>query len=71
MVVMEKKMSAKGMWLGTNNHSDVFKMGSNVLFEVLFEFLDCGNDGGMHVLLMVTILALSCLTSCWVSMKLE
>jgi hypothetical protein len=24
-------------------------MGNNVLFEVFFEFFDCGSDGGMHV----------------------
>ena len=29
--------------------SDRFKLGSNFLFEVLFEFLDWDDDGGMHV----------------------
>jgi hypothetical protein len=37
------------MQLGADHHSDHFKLGSNVLFEVLFEFLDCGGDGRMHV----------------------
>jgi hypothetical protein len=39
--------------------------------EVLFYVLHFGIDGGMHFLLMVETLALSCLTSCFVSMKLE
>jgi hypothetical protein len=37
------------MHLGTDHHSDRFNMGRNVLFEVLFEFLDYGGDGQMHV----------------------
>ena len=37
------------MQLGANHHSDRFKTGSNFLFEVFFEFLDWGDDGGMDV----------------------
>ena len=37
------------MQLVVDHHSDRFNLGRNVLFEVLFEFLDCGSDGGMHV----------------------
>ena len=37
------------MHLGENHRSDRFKLGSNVLFEVFFEFLDWGGDGGMNV----------------------
>jgi hypothetical protein len=37
------------MELGIDHHSDRFKLGSNILFEVLFDFLDCGGDGGIHV----------------------
>ena len=35
------------MQLGADHRSDKFKIGSNVLFEVFFEFLDWGNDGGI------------------------
>jgi hypothetical protein len=37
------------MQLGADHSSDGFNMGSYVFFQVLFEFLDCGGDGGMHV----------------------
>ena len=37
------------MQLGADHRSDRFKLGSNILFEVFFEFLDGGRDGGMHV----------------------
>ena len=43
------------MQLGTDCRSDRFNLGSNVLFELLFDFLDWGNDwsndGGMHFLI--------------------
>jgi len=32
-------------FVGLDHRSDRFKLGRNVLFEVL----DCGSDGGMHV----------------------
>jgi hypothetical protein len=32
------------MHLGVDHHSDRFNMGSNVLFERLFDFLDLGSD---------------------------
>jgi hypothetical protein len=28
------------MHLGVDHHSEIFKLGSNFLFDVLFEFLD-------------------------------
>ena len=37
------------MQLGADYRSDRFKLGSNVLFEVFFEFLYWDGDGGMHV----------------------
>ena len=37
------------MHLGVDHRSDRFKLGSNVLFEVLFEFLDWDDDEGMDV----------------------
>jgi hypothetical protein len=48
------------MQLGTDHGSEGFKLGSKVLFEVLY----FGVDGGMDFLLMVAIFALSCLTYC-------
>ena len=37
------------MQLGAKHRSGRFKLGSNFLYEVLFEFLDWVSDGGMHV----------------------
>ena len=37
------------MKLGVDHDSDIFNLGSNVLFEAFFEFLNWGDDGGMHV----------------------
>jgi hypothetical protein len=37
------------MQLGADHHSEGFKMGRKVLFEVLFEVLYFSIDGGVHI----------------------
>ena len=39
------------MKLGADNRRDRFKLGSNFLFEVFFEFYDWGDDEGLHILI--------------------